>query len=194
MEPTSVGVLALIPLILWRMVMRVKRMIGRQRSTLRRHWIAAILYPVLVALLGLGAMRTPEGLAALAAGLVAGGGLAWWGLRLTKFEVTKEGYFYTPNAHLGIALSFLFIGRIAWRFVQTYGAYGMHGEFMARDFVRSPLTLAIFGMLAGYYTAYAIGMLRWRGRAKIAVERARAEREREAAQARGEEQATESAP
>jgi hypothetical protein len=28
--------------------------------------------------------------------------------------------------------------------------------------LQSPLTLAIFGLLAGYNTAYAIGLLRWR--------------------------------
>jgi len=26
----------------------------------------------------------------------------------------------------------------------------------------SPLTMAIFGTLAGYYVSYAIGLLRWR--------------------------------
>jgi hypothetical protein len=31
-----------------------------------------------------------------------------------------------------------------------------------QDFGRSPLTLAIAGMLLAYYTAYAIGILRWR--------------------------------
>ena len=31
----------------------------------------------------------------------------------------------------------------------------------SEDFARSPLTLAIFGTLAGYYVAYAIGLIRW---------------------------------
>ena len=43
----------------------------------------------------------------------------------------------------------------------------------AADFVRSPLTLAVFGLLAGYYIAYAIGLVRWRYR----VLRAKRERE-----------------
>jgi len=41
------------------------------------------------------------------------------------------------------------------------------------DFVRSPLTLAVFGLLAGYYIGYAIGLARWHHR----VLRARRERE-----------------
>ena len=28
----------------------------------------------------------------------------------------------------------------------------------------NPLTMAIFGTLAGYYVTYAIGLLRWRAR------------------------------
>jgi hypothetical protein len=35
-------------------------------------------------------------------------------------------------------------------------------------FARSPLTLAIFGLLAGYYVAYAIGLVRWRSRVMAA--------------------------
>ena len=30
------------------------------------------------------------------------------------------------------------------------------------EFAHSPLTLSIFGLLAGYYIAYAIGLVRWR--------------------------------
>jgi hypothetical protein len=32
----------------------------------------------------------------------------------------------------------------------------------AAAFARSPLTLAVFGLLAGYYIAYAVGLLHWR--------------------------------
>ena len=69
--------------------------------------------------------------------------------------------FHTPNAHLGIALSLLMAARIGYRLFEVMSA----GPLLARDnsdFVRSPLTLAIFGVLAGYYVAYAIGLIRWR--------------------------------
>jgi hypothetical protein len=49
--------------------------------------------------------------------------------------------------------------------------HGLH------DFARSPLTLGVFGLLAGYYIAYAVGLLRWR----FAV--LAAKRRREAAEA-----------
>jgi hypothetical protein len=32
----------------------------------------------------------------------------------------------------------------------------------ASNFAASPLTLGIFGLLAGYYVTYAIGLVRWR--------------------------------
>jgi hypothetical protein len=45
----------------------------------------------------------------------------------------------------------------------------------AQDFARSPLTLGVFGLLAGYYVGYAIGLTRWR------MQVMRRKREREAA-------------
>jgi hypothetical protein len=37
-------------------------------------------------------------------------------------------------------------------------------QHSATEFARSPLTLAVFGLLAGYYIGYAIGLMRWRAR------------------------------
>jgi hypothetical protein len=83
-----------------------------------------------------------------------------------------EGLFYTPNAHLGIALSLLFVGRILYRLFEVYLiAPGMPNE--VGDFARSPLTLAVFGLLAGYYIRYAVGLVRWRFRCSAGEEGAR---------------------
>jgi len=40
----------------------------------------------------------------------------------------------------------------------------MLGSFEHREFVTSPVTLVIFGVLAGYYISYALGLLAWRKR------------------------------
>ena len=103
----------------------------------------------------------PERLWWLAGGLLLGSAVALYGLRRTQFELTPQGLYYTPNAHLGIALSLLFVARIVFRLVEVYviEPTAAHG---ATDFARSPLTLAVFGLLAGYYVAYAIGLARWR--------------------------------
>ena len=153
-------------LVAWRLYSRVKRMVGRQRLSKVRPWLTACLFPLLVAVLLLSSLARPEAALALLAGVVAGAALGLYGLRLTKFEQTPLGLFYTPNAHLGIALSLLLIARIGYRAAQLYFASGATQE-ASTTFVRSPLTLLIFGTLAGYYVAYAIGLLRWRHRANL---------------------------
>ena len=160
MTAQQIIVVALIPLIAWRLYRRVRGMIGRQKSRMRRHWTAAVLFPVVAVMVALGAFVHPAALAGLAAGIVVGIALAIWGLRLTRFEHTADGYFYTPNAHIGIALSVLFLARIAWRLFEMQQLASGGGA--PQNFVASPLTLVIFGMLVGYYTAYAVGLLRWR--------------------------------
>lgn len=169
--PTSTLVMiAVVPFIAWRLYARVRRMVGRQRASRIRPWVTLVIFPLIVAMLSVTALAHPLALAALAAGLVGGGLLGHQGLRHTRFESTPQGLFYTPNARIGIVLSVLFIGRLAWRLTDVMGA---GGAFPLRDadFARSPLTLAVFGVLAGYYIRYAIGLVRWRARA-TAAERA----------------------
>jgi hypothetical protein len=53
------------------------------------------------------------------------------------------------------------MGRIAWRIFEI----AEHGTQLARnsgDFLRSGPTLAVLGLLSGYYMFYAAGLLRWR--------------------------------
>jgi len=66
---------------------------------------------------------------------------------------------------IGVGLSLLLVGRILYRMEQLYvGGGGAPGS--DPSFARSPLTLVVFGLVAGYYTAYAAGLLRWRRRAE----------------------------
>ncbi len=161
LSPSTITLLILVPLILWRVYSRIRRMVGRQRLSKIRPWITLIVFPLIVAMLALAGLRHPERLTLLAGGLAVGMLLAVYGLRRTKFEVTPQGYYYTPNAHLGIALSLLFIARIAWRFVEIFVLNPDVPRNM-QEFGSSPLTLGVFGLLAGYYIGYAIGLLRWR--------------------------------
>jgi len=159
-NPSALLIVGVAALIAWRMYSRMRRLIGRQRLSRVRPWVSVTLFPALVLLLGFASLARPEGIAALAVGLVAGAGLGTWGLKLTKFERTPEGFFYTPNMHLGIALSLLLAGRILYRLGQVYLGLSAGGTSM--DFARSPITLLIFGTLAGYYVRYAIGLIAWR--------------------------------
>jgi len=161
MQTPSLVVLALVPLVGWRLYQRMRRLVGRQKSILWRHWTAATLFPLLLLTLLWPALARPLALAALAAGVAGGIALAVWGLRLTRFERSGDDFYYTPSAHIGIGLSLLLACRVLYRLVEVYDGALAHAQ-AARDFGSSPLTLLVFGMLAAYYTSYAIGLLRWR--------------------------------
>ncbi len=166
-HPSSIFIpVAVTALVAWRLYSRVRRMVGRQRLSPARPWITVILFPLLLALIAAGGIAQGTWPLAMAGGVVAGVLLGLYGLRLTRFDATPEGLFYTPNAHLGVALSLLLIARIGYRAVQIYLQHGTAppGD-PAATMMQSPLTLAIFGTLAGYYVAYAIGLLRWKARA-----------------------------
>ena len=161
LNPSTVTLLVLLPLIGWRIYARFRRMVGRQRLSKVRPWITLAIFPALILLLAFAATSHVERLGLLAAGLLVGALLGVFGIDQTRFEPTPQGLFYTPNAHLGIALSLLLVGRIVYRFFEIYGLDPTVPHSMD-DFARSPLTLAAFGLLAGYYVTYAIGLLRWR--------------------------------
>jgi hypothetical protein len=160
-HPSLLVVAGVAVLIAWRMYSRFRRLVGRQRLSRVRPWITLVVFPLLLVLFALGAIAHPMALAALGGGVVIGAALGTWGLRLTKFEATPQGLFYTPNLHLGIALSSLFAARVLYRVVQWY-FLDQSGAGAPDDFLRSPLTLAIFATLAGYYVRYAIGLILWR--------------------------------
>jgi hypothetical protein len=187
MAPFNTGTMVmviLVPLLAWRMYSRFRRLVGRQRLSRIRPWITLTIFPLLILMIAWVTRFDGEREGYLAAGLAVGALLAVIAHRLTRFEATREGLFYTPNAPLGIALSLLMVGRIAYRMVEVWSM----DPSIARnntEFVRSPLTLVIFGVLAGYYIAYAIGLVRWRWR----VLRAKREREGQQQQLPDQQQA-----
>jgi len=164
-------------LVAWRVYARFRRMVGRQRLSKYRAPITLAVFPILVALVAFPSLSHPFNLLWLAIALSGGAALGVFGLRRTRFEIIPgQGLFYTPNAHLGIALSALLVARLAFRFVEVF----VLAPAIPRDaaeFAGSPLTLCAFGLLAGYYISYAVGLLRWRLRVF------RAKRSREQSQA-----------
>ena len=158
-----ITVLLVVALVAWRLYARMRRMIGRQRLSTVRPWLTIVLFPLIVALVLTGSPLHPMTAVAVLAGAAIGIALGLLGTRLTKFEATPAGLFYTPNAHLGIALSLLLVLRLGYRFV-TLQLDGRNFDPQSMQLGSSPLTMAIFGTLAGYYVTYAIGLLRWRAR------------------------------
>ena len=107
-----------VPIIVWRMYSRIRRNIGRQHLSKWRPWITLTLFPLIVVLIAAGAATQPLRLLAMAGGIIAGIALGMFGTKHTKFESTPEGIFYTPNAHIGIALSVIFFARVVYRMFQ----------------------------------------------------------------------------
>jgi len=164
--PTSfdthlITVVLVVALVAWRVYARIRRVIGRQRLSTVRPWITVVVFPLVIALILATSLLHPKTAAAIAAGGAVGIALGLLGTRLTRFEATPAGLFYTPNAHLGIALSLLLVVRIGYRVV-TLAMNGQNFDPQSMQLGTSPLTMAIFGTLAGYYVTYAIGLLRWR--------------------------------
>lgn len=144
-------------------VRRMRRLFGRQRVQPARMKFRIAFLLVAGALLALrGMVHLDQAAAAMAVGLAGGIALALLGLKLTRFESTSEGSFYTPHSGIGLALSALLIGRLLYRFVvifpQLQAAHGAGADPFS-SFQRSPLTLAMFGLLIGYYVAYYAGVL-----------------------------------
>lgn len=145
---------------------RVRRNIGRQQLEPGRLKTRIAMFAVIGSLILLTSLRDAALVGAMAAGLAGGAALAGFGLRHTRFEATAEGRWYTPHTYIGAFVSALFLGRIAYRFIVLYST--SHAMAAGSDpfagYQKSPLTLAIFGVLVGYYVAYYAGVLA-RGRA-----------------------------
>jgi hypothetical protein len=166
-NPSTIALLILAPLLAWRIYVRFRKMVSRQRLSRVRLWITLIGLPAIVLILGYAAFWHIDRLLSLTGGVAFGSLLGIYGLRRTRFESTPQGLFYTPHAHVGFVLILIFVGRILYRLAQRY-VPGASPAFAASEFAQSALTLAIFGLLAGYYTAYAVGLVRWRNRVVLA--------------------------
>lgn len=157
------GVVALGLFIAWRVVVRVRRLLTRQKLRPWRARLTLVLFPWA----GLGLIPRlwgqPLGLAAEALGLAIGIGLALLALRHAHFEATAEGIFYTPDARIGLGLSALLVGRVAWRVAELARSPNPLAE-SPDAFIQSPATLVVLGALIGYYSLYAAGLLRERRR------------------------------
>ncbi len=142
----------------WRLYSRIRRLVGRQPYRPLRSWFQALLFVALLVSLLAGTISHPLRSLSELAGVALGVGLGVWGLKLTTFEKTGSDCFYTPNLHLGIALSMVFVGRVAYKLARGWDATAGFTE-PPGSLVKSPLTLFIVGTLAGYYATYAIGLI-----------------------------------
>jgi len=159
MTPNVIAPLVIAPLIVWRLYARMRRNFGRQPIQPKRMWTRVAIFSVIALLVATQGLLDPRLAVGLTAGLVGGVALGIVALKLTRFEIDGRNDCYFPNPWIGMALTALFLGRLLYRFMVLYPemSHGAAGGFGA--YQRSPLTMAILGLLLGYYIAYYAGLL-----------------------------------
>lgn len=163
MDPRLFTPYLIAAVIVWALYRRMRRSFGRQRVRDGRMWARIGILTVVTLLIATAVARNLTVLGALLAGIACGAGLAWIGVKCTKFEVTAEGRFYTPHAYIGLVVAALFVGRLLYRFLGVYNGTlppGEAGQSLATAYQHSPFTLAVFGALVGYYVPYYLTILR----------------------------------
>jgi hypothetical protein len=164
MQLTTLALLILIPLLIWRLYSRLRQYFVRQESLMWKHWTGAGLFAFLLLASAGSLLGDPPALAALSGGVVGGGWLAYFALKKTRLETVGRRYFFKPYDRFGILVCMLFAARVLQIGVELY--MNRQAEVplpLTRDMLmRHPLSCVAFGLLAGYLATYSIGMLRWR--------------------------------
>jgi hypothetical protein len=163
MDQKQISLILMIAVIGFAIFRRVRRTIGRQPYQPRRMQARMIVLGIVGAIALMFSLRNIEVGGAMVAGLVGGVALGLFGLRHTKFETTPKGQFYTPHTYIGLFVTLLFLGRLAYRFLivmPTMQAAAQMNESPYASFQKSPLTMAIFGIVVGYYIAYYGAVIR----------------------------------
>ena len=157
-------------LIIFVVYLRLRRTFGRQLMRPALMVVRMVLFAVLAALLLPTALRSTAFGGAAFGGMVVGILLALWGASRTRFERAGAQLYYVPHTYTGIAVSLLFIGRVAFRVLQAY--QNTHGAAASApagrppslaSYVSSPLTLGLFFVLVGYYVCY-YGLVLWKSK------------------------------
>src|ERR1700736_5771840 len=164
--------LLFVALVAFAIYRRFRRNFGRQPLQPGRMALRIVLLAVVGCALLPMALRSAQYLWAELAGAALGVGLGVWGAERTRFIMYGGRLHYVPHTHTGIAVSLLFLGRLAFRVVQVYaGAQAPHVAdpvdpslaFAPTSMVSSPLTVGIFFVLAGYYGWY-YGWVLWKSK------------------------------
>jgi hypothetical protein len=152
----QLGPLLVAALVVFMVYRRLRRTFGRQLLSPKRMAIRMVLLAVVgssVAYVVLRAgLNSTAFLGAMTAGIVAGAALGVWGANRTRFEYFRGALNYVPHTYTGIAVSLLFLGRLAYRLVELYG----HGRSTPPPGspIRSPFTVGVLFVLVGYYVCY----------------------------------------
>jgi hypothetical protein len=164
-------------LVVFAVYRRFRRSFGRQPLRPGRMIFRIVLITAVGCTLLPLALRSAQYLWAELGGAALGIGVGLWGAERTRFVMHGGRLHYVPHTYTGIAVSLLFLGRLTFRVVQAYAgvqvpqaadagaAYAADPSlaFGPASMVKSPLTVGIFFVLAGYYLWY-YGSVLWKSR------------------------------
>ncbi|MCC2961208.1 hypothetical protein LK540_12320 [Massilia sp. IC2-278] len=168
MNITTLALLALTPILVWRIYSRLKTQMARQRSIMSRHYTGVLVFGALILVPLAQVIARPMELAALAAGTALGVFWGVFGLRRTRYEDTQEGYWFTPPMRLGIVMAMVLVARILYVVFELYTLQGTGAT--ATGFTESPLSMLCVGLTGGYFLAYSVGLLVWRRKLRRAID------------------------
>jgi uncharacterized membrane protein len=161
MEMTTIVLLLLVPLAVWRIYSRLKIVLGRTKSELWRHYATLGVMVFMLLAVAVQTFGNWTALAALVAGAVVGGLLGQRNMKMSRLENRPDGFFYTQNRKLALLVIMLYISRLIYRLFEAY--LHMHnGLPLDPDFLGNPLTAWLFGLLGGFYGVYAWLLVQWR--------------------------------
>ena len=165
-------------LVLFVIYRRFRRSFGQQPVRPVRMQVRIVLLLIVGCLLLPAALRTAAFMSAVLAGIAAGVALAMWGAARTRFLRASGQLYYVPHTYTGIAVSFLFLGRLIYRLIQVsstvHASHAAAADSAAQGFVpagvlQSPLTLGLYFVLMGYYVCY-YSMVLWKSKRVVAEE------------------------
>ncbi|MGO4380234.1 hypothetical protein [Pseudoduganella sp. RAF53_2] len=161
---TTVVLLILIPMLVWRTYSRLRMVFARQQSVMWKHYAGAIFFPIVLASSASSMTHNVLSVSLLGTAALCGGWLAVFSLKKTRFEINERGFFFTPHLRTGMVICMLFLARVLQIAVEFYlNRQSQFPKVISHDEVmQHPLTVITFGLFAGYFAIYSIGMLRWR--------------------------------
>lgn len=168
---SQIGPFLLAALLVFAIYRRLRRSFGRQVLSPPRMILRMVLLAAITVLLLPLALRSTPFLSAELAGAALGIAMGVWGAERTRFQMYGERLHYVPHTYTGIAVSLLFLGRLAFRIAQVYwnpqplpAAHAAAAPaFAPASMLQSPLTVGIFFVLAGYYVVF-YSMVLWKSK------------------------------
>lgn len=161
------SVIIIVLLVLFGLYRRVRRTVGFQYLHRGRLTTRVVIFAILaVIILAFGALD-PKSYISDAIGLVLGGIIAFVSARTTKFEIRNGRWGYLQHLWIGIGLIVIFIGRLAFRFLEVSQDVTKiqqqqtvtQNQTAAQSF-SDPWTAGVFMLLVAYYIGYFVFLLR----------------------------------